>query len=206
MVADHNVVTTHDIVIAVDALRLQCVHDLFDAGEFERITSLEADFFSCQRVDAIVEHQLETLQPVEVARRRAALGSAAARMRLDAADNAPVPRILKGCTLLEHHRHGYRVAEESGVGLAVLIHLSAFIDQTVGCFVAHAQADGRRLELYAVRCFKHQIGKLVGGVVAILILPADDKRGPHDIACKGGAVIAVAQLDQIGDLDVQTLE
>ena len=42
--------------------------------------------------------------------------------------------------------------------------------------------------------------------MTVLVLTADQQRRPHHISRKRRAVIAVSQLDQIGDLDIKALE
>ena len=155
MIAHDNVVAAHDIVIAVDALSLQRVHDLLNAGEFQRVTGLQTDLLARQRIHAVMQHQLKTLESVEIAGSGTSFGSASAGMRLDASHDAPVSCVLKRGTLVEHHRHSHSVAEKRGVRLSVLVHLHTLVDQAVRRFVADTQTDRGGLKLHTVRGFQH---------------------------------------------------
>ena len=76
-----------------------------------------------------MEYEFEHLTHVDVTCVGRTVCGSAAGAGLDASYDGPVSCFLDGAALAESHLHGSVVIEESRVGLSVLDHLAALLDQ-----------------------------------------------------------------------------
>ncbi|MPN27240.1 hypothetical protein SDC9_174668 [bioreactor metagenome] len=157
MVADDDIIAAHDIIVAMDALRLKGVHHFGDRGEFRRIAGFKPYLFAGDEVYAVMEHKLQAFEGIQIARGRAAVRGSAAWMRFHASDDGPVARLFEASALIYHHRDDDLVAEEGRICLSVLVHLHAEINKRLRCLVTDADADSRRVQLDAVGCLQREI-------------------------------------------------
>ena len=147
----HHVVADADLVIEVQKLLLDRILQLLDVPELPRVAGLQSHQVSRRGIHAVVQHQLQHLRGVDIARVRGAVGGSAARARLDAADNGPVSGLFFRAALPEGHLHGCLVVEEAGVCHTGLYHPAAFPDQRFRRVLPYAQGQHRLRGLHLGR-------------------------------------------------------
>ena len=202
----HEVIANANLVIRMNDLLLQSVFELLDIGEFARVARAQAHELARARVDAIVQHELDHLAHVHVSRIGAAIGSAAARTRLNAADNGPIARVFKRAAFAKRHFHSGFVIEETRVGLAFLNHFAPEVDKFVRRGVAYAQCHDGLRGLQIVGRLQAQKRQIVARIASVALHAAHHENLPHGIARERRGVPRIAHLIHLARLQIQAFD
>lgn len=203
--ADDVEAANHQIHEVVD-LGVERLLQLLEGVQLGELAGLGAELLAVDGVDAVMHHQLNALEHVDVADSGTAVG-AAGDAGLDAAVDTPVAGLLDGAAgLLHDHGNDELIVEERGGGHTGLDHLQSLLNQILVQTLEVAHGHGGLGGLDTGVRLQAQEGRLVRGILAVWGLATDDDVLPQGIAREGLAVELVAQLHDIGHLDEEALD
>ena len=126
--ADDVEAANHQIHEVVD-LGVERLLQLLEGVQLGELAGLGAELLAVDGVDAVMHHQLNALEHVDVADSGTAVG-AAGDAGLDAAVDTPVAGLLDGAAgLLHDHGNDELIVEERGGGHTGLDHLQSLLNQ-----------------------------------------------------------------------------
>ena len=184
-------------------LGLICVIEVLETAHLANVAGLGADLHAL--VNAVGEYHLHRSAHVEersIVPTVGVVGNAG----LNAADDAVAACFLEGNAAIHHSGDDDLVVIECGHAHTLAGNGCCLDEKIVGRFVPYADGKGRLRQTHVALCLHAHEGQLVGDVVAVLILTADDQVLEHAVACKALCTCCVAALVEVIELDPDAVQ
>ena len=179
------------------------LEEVLKAAHFAYVTRLGADLLAL--VHTIREYHFHRTAHVEersIVPTVGIVGNAG----LNAADDAVAAGILERNAAIHHSGDDDLIIIEGGHAHTLAGNGCSLDQKIVGGFVPYTDGKRRLGQAHVALCLHAHKGELVGDVIAVLVLTADDQVLEHAVACKALSGSCVTHLVEVVELDPDAVQ